>query len=218
MTARRQCHQCATWQGYHQDKLRCDACGLAGHWWSDNPIPEPTPDLPPVGATVGRWTFDGEEWYSATDGYAPHGADITARWHAGQRIKELEAENAALEAEAQREHETDETLLSALITETLCRLPAEIVADDWERHREEHLKGWLGQHRAFGGWLSGQITAALDRERRERDGLTQRLATFEALAREAKRRLDSPYWMSGSLQIAEEVARLATPGEDTAHG
>ena len=87
---------------------------------------------------------------------------LTALWRMQQERDQLKARVADLERQIDEEHDTDETLLGALITATLCRLPAEVVGDgDWERYREEHGKKWLGDHRAFGGWLSGRITDAL---------------------------------------------------------
>lgn len=104
-----------------------------------------------------------EQW---SEQLALAGRSWVVRHEAEAKIRALEAENAELLRQVNEEHDTDETLLAALITATLCRLPAEVVGDgEWDRYRDAHGKEWLGQHRAFGGWLAGRITAALERER-----------------------------------------------------
>ena len=75
-------------------------------------------------------------------------------------------ENERLRAQLDEEHDTDRTLLHTLITATLCRLPTEIVGErSWDIYLEENRDKWLGDHRAFGGWLSGRITDAINAAR-----------------------------------------------------
>ena len=196
-----------------------------------------TPDLPPVGATVGQWTFDGEEWYSATGGYAPHGADPTRVWRAEQRLAAIDAaclevcrDNHgptvgadAVDPDAGRYVCMDEDGEPIIDTSD----PAEVIRRLdrlWEtavkRHEdaEQRIKAWRAEYDAATELLATVMS--------QRDDLTQRLATFEALAREARDLMVPPMeTLLGVVQYAQKVARvtdrlaaLATPVEDTAHG
>lgn len=63
-----------------------------------------------------------EQW---SEQLALAGRSWVVRHEAEAKIRALEAENAELLRQVNEEHDTDETLLAALITATLCRLPAD---------------------------------------------------------------------------------------------
>lgn len=198
--------------------------------------------LPPVGATVGitgTFRFDptkpeGEQYTVEADRGAAR--ELTALWRAVQRLAAIDAaclevcrDNHgptvgadAVDTDAGRYVCMDEhgrpiidTSDSVEVIRRLDRLWETAVKrhEDAERRIKE-LEAARADYRAD----YDATTSLLADVMLQREELTQRLAAFEALAREAKRWLDSPDWMSGSLQIAEEVARLATPGEDDTHG
>lgn len=53
-----------------------------------------------------------------------------------------------------------------LILQTICRLPEVLTEGDWQQFLDEHRDEWLSDDRAFGGWISERMRAALaDAER-----------------------------------------------------
>lgn len=48
-----------------------------------------------------------------------------------------------------------------LILQTICRLPDVLTEGDWQQWLDEHREEWLNDDRAFGGWVSQRLGAAL---------------------------------------------------------
>lgn len=60
-----------------------------------------------------------------------------------------------------RELEEAKAAYANLILQTICRLPDVLTEGDWQQYLDEHGHQWLNDDRAFGGWVSKRLSAAL---------------------------------------------------------